>query len=96
MFYMACAASVQLTLFKIEQEENRVTFIKGLVISLQYNKVFCSQKMFILSRLWNNLFMKTEFIAALRPDLKEHIDKFAAKSRCYHLEALLFKIIFRI
>lgn len=40
--------------------------------------------------------MKTEFIAALRPDLKEHIDKFAAKSRCYHLEALLFKIIFRI
>lgn len=33
-----------LNLCKTEQEENRRTFIEGLVSSLQYNKVFCSQK----------------------------------------------------
>lgn len=40
--------------------------------------------------------MLTEFIAGLWPDLKEHIDKFAAKSLCYHLESFLLKIIVRI
>lgn len=40
--------------------------------------------------------MLTEFLAALWPELREHIDKFAAKSLRYHLEPALFKLIFRI
>jgi len=40
--------------------------------------------------------MLTIFFATLQPDLRKHIDMFAAKRVCCHQEAFLFKFNFRI